>query len=117
MSKQNQPKKPAPAVAERKSTTTSSNTASREKAARVKIPLLFGKSEFKWILIGVGLEFLGMILMLGGAMPNADTWDPSLIYSPLRITVAPLLMVAGLVVVALGIFHKPKVEEIAEVIE
>jgi len=113
MSKQNQPKKQSPAVAERKTASTP-NIATREKVTRNKIPLLFGKTEFKWILIGVGVEMLGMILMLGGAMPNPDTWDPRLIYSPLRITVAPILIVAGLVIVGLGIFKKTDKEKISE---
>lgn len=112
MSKQNPPKKAAPAVAERKSTPNISTGTAKPKNSifNNQVPLLFGKSEFTWILAGVGLEVLGMLCMLGGSMPNPDTWDPNIIYSPMRITVAPILIVAGLVVVTIGIFKRPKSE-------
>lgn len=56
--------------------------------------------------IGLGLVLLGLVLMGGGAMPDPNTWDPNLIYSFRRITLAPILMVAGFVVVIVGIFKK-----------
>jgi hypothetical protein len=82
-----------------KTSTTSSNPA-------VHADLLFGRNNYKFILIGVGLIFLGMILMTGGHMPSPDVWDESLIYSPVRITVAPILIIAGLVVNIYAIFVK-----------
>ncbi len=93
--------------------TTTTTTATRTKTASAPpMPLLFGKGEFKWMLIGLGLIFLGMILMLGGSMPNPDTWDPSIIYSPMRISVAPILILAGLVLQIFAIFHKTKPSDI-----
>lgn len=43
--------------------------------------LVFGKENFKWIFIGMGVMLLGFILMSGGSMPDANTWDPNIIYS------------------------------------
>ncbi len=68
--------------------------------------LIFNKENYKWMAIGFGLILLGMFLMMGGGMPDPNTWDPSLIYSPIRITVAPILMIAGLVVNIYAIFKK-----------
>lgn len=68
--------------------------------------LLFGKKNYQFILIGVGLIFLGLALMAGGHMPSPDVWDESLIYSPIRITVAPMLILAGLCVNVYAIFVK-----------
>ncbi len=68
--------------------------------------LLFGRNNYKFILIGIGLIFLGLALMAGGHMPSADVWDESLIYSPIRITVAPILILAGLGVNVYAIFVK-----------
>ncbi|MEY3421764.1 MAG: hypothetical protein RIR48_2060 [Bacteroidota bacterium] len=82
-----------------KTATISTNSA--EKA-----DLLFGRNNYKFILIGIGLIFLGMILMTGGHMPSPEVWDESLIYSPVRITVAPILIIAGLVVNIYAIFVK-----------
>ncbi|MBK8346424.1 MAG: DUF3098 domain-containing protein [Saprospiraceae bacterium] len=68
--------------------------------------LIFGKNNYKFILIGLGLIFLGLALMSGGHMPSPDVWDESLIYSPVRITVAPILILAGLIVNIYAIFVK-----------
>jgi Protein of unknown function (DUF3098) len=56
--------------------------------------------------VGLGLVLLGLALMSGGAMPDPNKWQPEIIYSFRRITLAPLMMVAGFVVVILGIFKK-----------
>jgi hypothetical protein len=68
--------------------------------------LIFNRENYKWMAIGFGLLMLGMLLMMGGGMPDANTWDPSIIYSPMRITVAPILMIAGLIVTIYAIFKK-----------
>ena len=59
-----------------------------------------------FILGGVGLIFLGFLLMSGGHMPSPDVWDESLIYSPVRITLAPFCILAGLVVCVFAVFVK-----------
>ena len=68
--------------------------------------LIFNKQNYFWGLIGVGLIALGLILMLGGGMPNPDMWDDKIIYSFRIVTLAPLLIVAGLVVEIYAIFKK-----------
>lgn len=68
--------------------------------------LLFNSENYKWIAIGAGLILLGMIFMLGGKMPDPNTWDPDIIYSK-RITVlGPLFILAGLAVEIYAIFKK-----------
>ena len=44
------------------------------------------------------------MLMLGGSMPSPDVWDDSIIYSFRRITLAPIFIVAGLLVQIYAIF-------------
>ncbi|MBV6438421.1 MAG: hypothetical protein EPGJADBJ_00044 [Saprospiraceae bacterium] len=44
--------------------------------------------------------------MTGGAMPDPNKWEPERIYSFRRITLAPILMVAGFIVIIFGIFKK-----------
>ena len=66
--------------------------------------MIFNKENFKWVLIGIGLITLGMVLMMGGSMPSPDVWDESLIYSPIRITLAPMVILAGLAVEVYAIF-------------
>jgi uncharacterized membrane protein len=91
---------PAPARRPEKSASTFNTTGNNE--------LIFGRQNFIYMGVGLLLVFAGLIAMSGGAMPDPNTWEPERIYSPVRITFAPMLMVAGFVVVILGIFKKEK---------
>jgi hypothetical protein len=82
-------------------------TSQRTKTSSVLpkgLDLLFGWSQYKFMLIGVGLIAVGMLLMLGGSMPSPDVWDDSLIYSFRRTTLAPIFIVVGLLVEVYAIF-------------
>ena len=68
--------------------------------------LIFGKQTFLWIGIGVALMALGMLLMAGGGMPSPEVWDEELIYSFRRITLAPIVIIAGLGVITYAILKK-----------
>ncbi len=68
--------------------------------------LLFGKKNYILILTGLGLMFLGLALMSGGHQPDPNEWDESLIYSPRRITLAPIVIILGLLVNVYAIFAK-----------
>ncbi len=89
-----------------KLTPTKSQSKAKSAAAVANTEMLFGRENFKFILIGLALIFLGMILMIGGGMPSPDVWDESLIYSHRRITLAPILILAGLGVEVYAIFKK-----------
>lgn len=66
--------------------------------------LVFGKKNYIWMLAGIGLIILGMALMTGGAQPNPEVWDDSIAYSFRRITLAPMVILAGLAVEIIAIF-------------
>ena len=51
---------------------------------------------------------LGFILMAGGKSPDPNVFNEAEVYSTTRITIAPLLIIAGLVVEIFAIFRKPK---------
>ncbi len=67
---------------------------------------LFSKEHYLFIIGGCVLIILGMFLMNGGHMPDDDTWDPDIIYSFRRITLAPIIILVGLVLPVIGIFRK-----------
>ena len=67
---------------------------------------VFGRQTFIWIGIGVALMALGMLLMAGGGMPSPEVWDDELIYSFRRITLAPIVIIAGLGVITYAIMRK-----------
>jgi len=73
-----------------------------------QLSLLFGKKNYLFFIAGIVFIFSGFIAMSGGSMPSPDVWDESLIYSPVRITVAPILILSGLVLCGISIFVKNK---------
>ncbi len=70
----------------------------------------FTKKNYITILVGVVLLFLGFLLMSGGGEHTATEFDSS-IFSFRRITLAPIVVVAGFVVVGFGIMKRFKVKE------
>ena len=73
--------------------TVSKKKTAQQSASRTAEPLLFGRTNYMYMAIGVGLIFLGMLMMMGGSQPDPNTWDPSIIYSK-RITIlGPILYI------------------------
>ncbi len=98
---QQQPRKTAAAPVRRPSEKKDSIFSAGSKE------LIFGRQNFIWMGIGLALVLLGLATMSGGAMPDPNKWEPERIYSFTRITLAPIMMVAGFVLVAVGIFKQP----------
>lgn len=68
--------------------------------------LTFGRQTYIYMGIGFGLIIIGLLLMSGGEMPSPDVWDEDIIYSFRRITLAPILILAGLIIEIVAIFKK-----------
>lgn len=102
-----QVKKQAPAPARRpaEKRETLFSAGSRE--------LIYGRQNFMLMGIGLLLVLLGLAVMSGGAMPDPKVWEPERIYSFRRITLAPIMMVVGFLVVGLGIFKRNTTAETA----
>lgn len=60
------------------------------------------------MLIGVVVIALGMFLMAGGRSDDPKVFNADEVYSTTRITIAPILILAGLVIEIYAIFKKPK---------
>ena len=69
---------------------------------------MFDRENYRWMLVGAVVMALGMLLMAGGASKDPSVFDRSQVYSTLRITVAPLVILAGLAIEIFAIFRKPK---------
>ena len=69
---------------------------------------LFDKQNLMLMLLGVGVIALGMILMVGGKSKDPSVFNYDEVYSTVRITVAPILIIIGLVIEIYAIFKKPK---------
>lgn len=70
--------------------------------------VLFTKENYKWMLIGLVVMTIGFFLMAGGKSPDPNVFNDSEIYSFRRITLAPILIVAGLVIEIFAIIKKQK---------
>ena len=81
-------------------------SSSSSQATAATTEFIFDRKNYMLMLAGIGLMALGFVLMLGGSMPSPDVWEPERIYSFRRITLAPLLILAGLVVEVFAIFKK-----------
>jgi hypothetical protein len=72
-------------------------------------PTIFSKDNYRWMVIGAVVIAIGMFLMSGGqSNKDPNVFDKDAVYSPMRITIAPILILAGLVIEIYGIFKKPK---------
>lgn len=69
---------------------------------------LFEKDNLIWMLIGLAVIVLGIVLMSGGKNTDPNVFDETLVYSKTRITVAPILIVAGLLIEVYAIMKKSK---------
>ncbi len=69
---------------------------------------LFGKDNLRWMLIGVGVIIAGIVLMSGGKTQDPNVFDVNEVYSKTRITVAPILIVIGLLIEVYAIMKKSK---------
>ena len=69
---------------------------------------LFGRENYTWMLIGIVLVALGLFLMAGGKSKDPNVFNPNEVYSFTRITIAPILILAGLGIEIFAIFRKSK---------
>ena len=79
-----------------------------KKSVSNPTPALFGKENYKWMLIGAAVIGLGFILMMGGKSEDINVFKKEEVYSFRRITLAPILILAGLGIEVFAIFRKPK---------
>jgi len=67
----------------------------------------FDRENYRLMLIGLALIAIGFILMIGGGSKDPSQFNPD-IFSFRRITLAPILILAGYVVEIFAIMKKPK---------
>jgi hypothetical protein len=71
-----------------------------------KNEFIFGKKNYKFMLIGLGFIALGFILMSGGGSDDPNVFDPS-IFSWRRIRLAPTLVLIGFGIQVYAILLNP----------
>ena len=93
----NTPKKPTPSLSKKE-------TIQHSSADNI----LFTKENYKWMIIGLVILAIGFFLLSGGKSADPNVFNDSEIYSFRRITLAPILIVGGLIVEIYAIMKKQK---------
>ena len=65
------------------------------------------RENYKILIAGVTLIFVGYLLMIGGGSDDPNKFNPE-IFSFRRITLAPLVYLSGFAVVLIAIMRKSK---------
>jgi fumarate reductase subunit D len=75
---------------------------------REKLNFALGRENYKLLAIGFAIIVFGFLLMLGGKSDSPDVFSED-IFSFRRITLAPIVVLAGFIFEIWAIMKKPKV--------
>ena len=67
---------------------------------------IFGKRNYQFMLVGLGVIALGFILMAGGGSDDPEVFNPD-IFSIRRIRIAPTVVLIGFAIEAYAILTSP----------
>ncbi len=67
--------------------------------------LLFDRHKYTWLVIGLGVTAVGFLLMIGGKSDDPTVFSED-IFSFRRLTLAPILVLAGYVMQIYAIMKK-----------
>ena len=73
----------------------------------MKQTFTFGRRNYILMIVGIVLVIVGYMLMAGGGSENPEVFNPE-IFNARRITWAPILIIAGLLVEIYAIMSTPK---------
>jgi hypothetical protein len=68
---------------------------------------VFSRENYLWMLAGLVVIVLGFVLMAGGASEDPNVFNAEEVYSFRRITLAPILVLAGFAIEIAAIFRRP----------
>ena len=66
----------------------------------------FNPKNYKFLIIGLIINVLGFVLMIGGGSEDPSKFNAEELFSPIRITLAPFLIILGYVVIFYAIMKK-----------
>lgn len=72
---------------------------------------VFQKENYRWLLIGLAINIIGFVLMIGGGSDDPNQFHKEELFSPIRLTVSPIMIIGGYVVMIYAIMKKPKKSE------
>jgi hypothetical protein len=69
--------------------------------------LAFGRENYRLLLVGLAIIIAGFVLMIGGGSDDPKVFNEA-VFNFQRLTLAPLLILAGYVIEIFAIMKKPK---------
>ncbi len=81
----------------------------KETGKEKNLQFAFQKENYKYMFIGLGILALGFLLMIGGGSDDTTKFS-SAIFNFRRLTLAPILILAGYAVEIYAIMKRPKAQ-------
>ena len=94
-------------VAKTKTAVKEKHPAGKSAEPESRAGFAFGKENYRLLLIGLALIVLGFLLMIGGGSDDPKVFSQD-IFNFRRLTLAPILILAGYVVEIFAIMKKPR---------
>ncbi|MFA8449616.1 MAG: DUF3098 domain-containing protein [Bacteroidales bacterium] len=76
------------------------------KLPEVENKMAFGRSNYKFLIIGLIVIAIGYILMIGGKSEDPNVFNDA-VFSFRRLTLAPIVIIIGFVIEGYAILKKP----------
>jgi hypothetical protein len=89
-------------------TTKQTSAGKQTKPQQQVSTYLFGKENYLLMLVGLVVLAIGFFLMAGGKSADPTKFNDDEIYSVTRITIAPIVIVAGFIIEIFAIMKQPK---------
>ncbi|MDB5251577.1 MAG: hypothetical protein JWP27_746 [Flaviaesturariibacter sp.] len=83
-------------------------TSTDKSPERMSSKPLFARENITWMIAGAVIMVIGYLLMSGGRSEDPNVFDKNQVYSTVRITIAPIVILIGLVVEIFAIFRQPR---------
>ncbi len=71
----------------------------------------FTRDNYKWMIIGIVVAFLGFILMSGGGTDDPTFFAGDTLFSFMRLTLAPIIILIGFCLVLYSIIKMSKEDQ------
>jgi hypothetical protein len=70
--------------------------------------LAFGKENYYLMIAAIVVVVIGFLLMAGGKTHDPNVFNEDEIFSPRRITIAPIIVMIGYIIGIVSIIYKSK---------
>ena len=71
----------------------------------------FQPENYRLLLIGLAVNVIGFLLMIGGGADDPNAFNADELFSVRRITLAPVLIVIGYMVIIYAVMKRKKVNK------